>query len=343
MFISIFGVPSTLTSSGVHAIRLLFTAALGDHDIIYPATLEDLKTAWLQRTRRHIISFNELPHGELISFLKQADAPFMVFLKSGAAVADELIKNRGLEPMDAIRTASICMSVLEEVARYSKALVIRSGVRSRIRLRNLMLKVMDFAGIDLASAEFTRLLTQITPNKVKQDEVYLEDLCNDALRASGREGGPSRLSAHNIPTAFLAMYDPILEGKPIQRVEWRPEHFMLMDRPETRLDGFIGFMGPARILTYGPYFGLPRGSWIAAVHITINDNKSGNKMVVEVTSDIFLARGQCKLPASGDFQFEIAFDVVEPRHGIEIRLGIAEGAIEGAIRLNQVVLTRSAI
>ena len=342
MFISIFGVPSALTSSGVHAIRLLFTAALGAHDIIYPATLEDLRTAWSQRTRRHIISFNELPHGELISFLKQADVPFIVFLKSGITVANELIENRSLQPMDAIRTASICMSVLEEIARDRKAFVVRSDFRHRNKLRNLMRNVMEFAGIDLAPDKFTRLLTQIASNQPEPGEVYLEDLCNSALSASGRVSRPSGESGHHIATEFLDMYNPILEGKPIRRVEWRPEHFMLMDEPETRLNGFINFMGPARTLTYGPYFGLPRGSWIATVHITISDNKSGNKLTVEVTTDVFLARGRCKLPASGDFEFEIAFDVVEPRHGIEIRLGIAEGAIEGAVRLNQVVLTRSA-
>ena len=341
MFISIFGVPSAQTSTGVHAIRLLITAALGDHDIIYPATLEDLKTAWSQRTRKHIISFNELPHGELISFLKQADVPFIVFLKSGVTVANELIKDRSLEPMNAIRTASICMSVLEEVARDQKALVIRSDTRNRNRLPNLMRKVMEFAGINLGPDKFTRLLNQIAPNQPEPDSVYLEDLGNNARSASGRGDHPSGVSAHNIPTKFLDMYDPILEGKSIQRVEWKPEHFMRMDEPEARLDGFIDFVGPARILTYGPYFGLPRGSWRATVNITINDNKSGNKLIVEVTTDIFLARGECKLPASGDFEFEIAFDVVEPRHGIEIRLGLAEGAIEGALRLNQVVLTRS--
>jgi len=342
MFISIFGVPSAQTSLGVNAIRILFTAALGEHDIIYPVTLEDLKTAWSQRTRRHIISFNERPHGDLIPFLKQADVPFIVFLKPGATVANELIKDRSLEPMDAIRTASICMSVMEEVARGSKSLVIRSDARNRNRLRNLMRKVMEFVGVDLEPDKFTRLLTQIAPNQPEPDSVYLEDLYTNALNASGRGSPPSGVSAHNIPTKFLEMYDPILEGKAIQRVEWRPEHFMRMDEPEARLDGFIDLMGPARILTYGPYFGLPRGSWSAAVHITTSDNTSGNKLIVEVTSDIFLARGQCKLPASGDFEFEIAFDVVEPRHGIEIRLGIAEGAIEGALRLNQVILTRSA-
>ena len=206
MFISIFGVPSALTSSGVHAIRLLFTAALGDHDIIYPATLEDLKTAWLQRTRKHIISFNELPHGELISFLKQADAPFIVFLKSGATVANELIKNRSLEPMDAIRTASICMSVLEEVARDSKALVIRSGVRSRNRLRNLMRKVMEFVGIELGPAEFTRLVNADCTKQSEPDEAYLEDLCNDTLRASGRGGGPPGVSRITFqPNFWLCM------------------------------------------------------------------------------------------------------------------------------------------
>ncbi len=192
---------------------------------------------------------------------------------------------------------------------------------------------MNFVGIELGLIELSQLLAKIAPNQNKPNEVYFEDLY-DYPRSTE--------AARKISTGVLNMYDPILEGKPITRLEWGSEHFLLMDKPGTGLTNFIDFIGRARILTYGPYFGVPRGSWVAAVDFTVKNNASGNRLLVEVTSDVFLARGRCELPPAGDFQFEINFDVVEPRHGVEIRLGIMEGAIEGSIRLNRAVLTRLA-
>lgn len=122
---------------------------------------------------------------------------------------------------------------------------------------------------------------------------------------------------------------------------WPPAVFLRGDAPGEPVQSAIGLVGPARLLAYGPYLHLGSGRWRLVARATIAENFSGNRLAIEMLADgTPLGKTSIVLPADEAVELVLSFEVVEPRHGLELYWRLEEGAIEGTLALSCVRLTR---
>ena len=98
--------------------------------------------------------------------------------------------------------------------------------------------------------------------------------------------------------------------------------------------------GPSRFLTYGPYFCLPCGRWAAEWQFTVQENHSGNVLILDIATGTSVVPFTAKLPSQGVFSAEFEFPVEDARTPIEVRVALGEGAIEGRLAIGPVRLRR---
>jgi hypothetical protein len=136
-------------------------------------------------------------------------------------------------------------------------------------------------------------------------------------------------------------YQPLASDEPMLRVVWPAEVFADWDRPGSFVSGPISLVGRLRFLVCGPYLHLPKGDWKARVKFDVSENFSGNKLYSDILANGEVIAGVvAPLPKNGRFAYELEFKVVDPYLPLEVRIEIREGAIEGAINLIEVDMTR---
>lgn len=348
MFIAIFRTPSVLTSFATHAVSLLVKVATGKVDVLQPATPEDLDQALRAGAHSPVLCVSDAPFHGLASTVAEAGAPVLLFQSPSATVARGLAHERGLPLPNAVRTTSRCMATLEEASIAGNAFRVLFSENSRTDLPELIQRMADFLGLHPTTEAMASFWSQLSPGCDPQSPLFLEDQYDSALARWGAKKAANAGTAADSATAAasapllraLEGYDAILEGKPVRHLEWPPEAFFLIDKPKTPVSGAVLLTGRARHLIYGPYFNLPRGRWRVTPELEVSGNVSGNRLGVEVLSNGMLAEGQCRLPASGRFQFDIVVDAPDPRRAVEVRFSILEGAIEGTLALTRVTLSR---
>lgn len=136
-------------------------------------------------------------------------------------------------------------------------------------------------------------------------------------------------------------YAPLLlQGVDRWRLSWPLQTMFNAEPPYPPLAGPLRLLGPARIMTFGPYFHLPEGNWLLKLTFSVAENYSGNQLKVDVYSsaDRVLAVTKGDLPEGGTFKTRLSFSILSSDERIEIRTFILSGAIEGRIELLSVVL-----
>src|SRR5437588_66909 len=112
-----------------------------------------------------------------------------------------------------------------------------------------------------------------------------------------RAAKPAMTSLEEGLVASLARsYDPILRGRKLQTTAWPPAAFLLCDPRGAPVDGPIQLVGPARYLTFGPYFSLPAGLWDVEVSLEARDCWSDNRIGIDIASSTILAAVTSTLP-----------------------------------------------
>lgn len=100
--------------------------------------------------------------------------------------------------------------------------------------------------------------------------------------------------------------------------------------PYPSVEGKIELLGPARVLTFGPYMHLPVGSWHAEYRFETWENDVGNVFSFDVYAD-----GEIKfsdriaLTEGGMFAVKCEFDIANADSPVEFRCFLDEGTIGG--------------
>ncbi len=142
-------------------------------------------------------------------------------------------------------------------------------------------------------------------------------------------------------SVHLGGFELLLKKRVVGRIHWPREVFMNSDEQGALVNAPIYLTGRARLLLYGPFLHLPRGTWIAEISFEVRENFSGNVLKVDIYHDGIIGEWKFSLPDKGSFTFELPLKVFEPRHPIQIRFYLMEGAIEGTFDLKQVNLRRA--
>jgi len=140
-----------------------------------------------------------------------------------------------------------------------------------------------------------------------------------------------------------ASYLPLLARGGGGRLSWPLDAMFIAEPPFNSITAPIDMLGPARILTFGPYFHLPEGDWIAEITFALTENYSGNSLMVDVytSADEILAASRGELPQGGTFATHLSFRVVSSADRLELRTFVLSGALEGRIEILSVTLSRT--
>jgi hypothetical protein len=116
-------------------------------------------------------------------------------------------------------------------------------------------------------------------------------------------------------------------------ITWPRQCFFLGDRPDSTAPVAIDVTGRARIIFYGPYLHLPRGSWKVRVMIGFSKDIHGMPFAVEVHSTDLLGKARIHAERGGIFELEFGIQVAAAHEPIEVRIMNEQGAIEGHMGL----------
>lgn len=320
MILGVFGIPSSLTHYGANLMRSLMERTFGECELLVTGTIEEVKNSFLNRKLASAIFFNEYPAPPLIALLAEEKVPLMVFLDNFNSTVHALIEEKHLAPVEAARIASISFSALEETVMISQVLIIRNDV-DKSNLPNIIRE----AARALRLSVDVQLIVPAGPlTETPTAEItYFEPKTLQLLQS------------------LSPGYDAILERKLITEVTWPAGILLDADKRTLLADQPIELVGPARFLVYGPYFGLPRGKWIAEPLFDVYENASGNAVVIDLVADGKpIVAGKFSLPKEGAFACDLPFEVLQPNQTLEIRFLLEEGAIEGRFVLREVHFRR---
>ena len=343
MIVAVFGVPTALSLVGCSILKAILERAAGPHQQIAAIFLDDLRDAWTalgEAGRDHVLIFSELPSTPLLELMRSSQLPTIVFLDDFKEVANQLVQTRSMTMRAAIRHTTRVLCAIDQVQK-GDALRVTSADFGR-PLESLVVSLCDFlqagAGDDVSRDVMMRLGHAEASAATLSDHMKgkaiqtLSDPSNDTLGV-----GFDRATLESVAN----QYANVGSGAGAAQIAWPTELFYRPDPPQDFLEGPMELVGPARLIAFGPYLHLPKGSWTVSVTIDVEENFSGNELQIDVFSGSILVAGETALPVTGVFGIDLPFEIVDPFDPVEVRLQTLSGAIEGRLTLREVVFQRA--
>jgi hypothetical protein len=342
MIIAVLGTPTALTFAGCAIVKTIVEVAGGPHNQIPTVFIDDLRTAWsnLQNdAKKKVVIVSDLPSTPLLSLIRSSRMPTIIFLDKFEEVVNQLVETRGMQLRQAVRHATKVFCLIDQVPDEAALRVsARDGRRS---LKAFIASVCDFFGQDQTAEEARDVMTAL--GYAAGDSITLREHTMAKLpQLSSAESIAARSDAEGqaMLTLIAKQYAEVGTARSVAQIAWPTELFFQAHPPQDFLVGPTDLVGPARLLFYGPYLHLPKGSWIATITVEVAENFSGNYLYVDVFAGSVLAAGETPLPPSGVFGFDLQFEIIDPFLGVEVRSQILSGAIEGRLELREVVFRR---
>ena len=297
MIVGVFGIPSATTNWGAQIVRALLAELFGSCELITARTVEDAARCLYGRKMASGIIFNQYPDPLLLRLLVEEKVPILLFCNSFEATVRELMMTSTLSLSDAVRTATICFSAIEE-AMTRAPMIIRSDIRKN-PISELLAAIAGFLNVRVTKEQFYKSSVTIAAEGGVRKVYNLEELDAPSDTHRSVTQGFEQNSLPNALTTLYSSYDTVLDGQIMRRVVWPASVFLDADHNATPADRELELTGPAQFLIYGPYFGLPCGNWLAQPAFQLHENFTGNRLTIDVVgSGEVLAIGRCDLPAS---------------------------------------------
>jgi hypothetical protein len=338
MLLSAFYVPTARATRGLQIVQSLFAVMAGDFDNITASTLDELRSAWANITYQHVLYHSELPSEEVVSFFRHAKAPMLVLVDDPVSIAEALQAERGIDPLQATRYASIHASVLEGVWVAPDVLLINAGAGGTLSLQAFIESLAAYLSLPCADEQVSQIvgrLAQLTGSSVSADAPWM------AIETNAGHVAPMVPSGEEpIAKRCLASYRALLAQQPINSMVWPADVFTSVDHGGAPLSGMIDMTGRQRLLIDGPWLGLPSGRWQASVDFEVTENLMGCLMYISVYSEGVLRQGRVTLPEHGFHVCSLAFDHPDARIPVVMQFTLDRGVLQGGFRLLQVTLRR---
>jgi hypothetical protein len=342
LVVGVFGVPLNAATLCARMIRLLLARTYGACEVIAAANLENVKEHWPKQPTS-VLCYNELPQAPLLWLLLEQKVPIIVFVSSFEETVRGLVAERNLSLLEAVRRASLCFSCLREAILARNVMVVPAGAGLR-NIPSLLGQAASYLGIP-ARPDITDSIIDELHRKgdIEGRPRWLPPREKGKHKGAkhvelGRSQNPKDVVMPNI----LNCYDKLLYPQQTGTISWPIDVFNFIDKKPETAAGTVELLGPARYLFAGPYMGLPRGRWTASVTFSVDENLSGNKLVVDAATNRgqnVLVSGEFVLPVDGSYVCEVDFEISQPHMAIEVRAFLKQGAIEGKFWLGEVGLT----
>jgi hypothetical protein len=341
MLLTVFRVPTETAARGLRIVEAFLDKAVGEFDHVSAATVEELRVAWAGIKRNHVLCSHELPSSEMISFLREASAPMLLFVDDPVSVASELQARRGYAHIHAARVASISASVLEEILVAPDVMLISAHRYGTMSLRQFLGSLASYLAVAVSDRQLDSVAQELAGSfgcSVQLDKPWMGACVEGSSDTSPMDDDrQDRLSFER----KLQFYQGEGGQHPLSRVVWPAEVFVHVDSGDTPLAGKIDLTGPQRPLINGPWFGLPRGRWRASIEFEVSSNMMGCVMNVNVVGGRLLRQGRFELPESGNHSCALDFNHDDARSPIMLQFFLERAVLQGEFRLVQIILERA--
>jgi hypothetical protein len=319
MLVSVFGDPSQDAIFATKAIQSLVENAFGSYHWIYEGTAADLATALAEASHRNVIFFSDAPDYHISKVFLEGNAPLVVLVHNPIRIVDSLILERKFDAITSTRLTSLSLSCLHDLVLCPRAYVISEP--------------LDITNI---AKHLTRLANVC---RIPVDDVILEKAVKCLMPLGQNKARTNR--GPDAMSACLESFESLLRKTAVNQICWPREVFLNADEQGAFVTAPVNLTGRARLFLYGPYLHVPRGLWIAEITFEIRENFSGNILKVDICFEEVAGEWKFQLPENGIYTFELSLKIFEPRHPVQIRFFLMEGAIEGSFDLKRVNLRRA--
>ena len=293
-----------------------------------PSTLDHIAWTSIETGAAHVVLGARQPDESLCAALDELRTPFVLALDDPRMAASDMISASIGEPRAVTRAVANSCALMMRYADLPGALPIHAD-----RVGS------DRSGTVAAIAEHFEI--SVCQADIRTIAAELES----ANAALPRQQSAIKLpeSTRKIVEGALTGYAREFAGRGLDQIVWRRELFYLAaDAARSPVEPLDAAGGP-RILIYGPYIHLPRGSWTARIVLGFSPESVGHAFTVDIFSAGALATATIQPEAAGIYSRDLSFSVAAAHgQGLEARVAVASPNARGQIAFGHVALQRVA-
>jgi hypothetical protein len=307
--IMVCGLPGQRLGQVVDLVRQAFDGAFGACTVLQFNELTEDTQREIENAARPLLLWADCPRSSAVEHMRTLGWPTLMVDCDFENVAREFLQVRQVSMPDTLRVLALCRMGWWHMARLPQASHVGSEPQDLSKLPELLSTWVLPGEVSPSSRFAVELLSDPEP--------YADVACLDSTDAraiadlAGFYGHRNPDDARRIDIPISAF----LDGAP----------------PHAPLSPLISLVGPARALSFGPFFYLPEGDW----RLTLMFEATGNFSCNTIKFDIFVdGRVQCQ------FLYSCEFSVENPWSPFEFRSHMAKGSIGGEIRFEQPVVQK---
>ncbi len=317
------GPPSAETIFTIHCVVEITQRSCGEAALIALNTGLDGDRLAEANTKTPTIVFFDLPDSAGRGLLLAAKVPIVLVSGGFEQTARYCMAARDFDMVQAAQLVSQSLCCLAPLRHHSS--VRRVQVDRTTSIPDWIDEVASWLGLQRNDWQAERLQMLVA----YADWATVGAAIDGIVPHSRIPAAPQDIDAASSDLLFNAMaasydYDPI------SAVFWPASLILKPNGSAMAAGAAIPLVGPARLLTYGPYLHLPAGRWTACYQFIVDEHPAGNDIEFDVMSggDV-LVSNRVMLENSGKYGFECSFEIAEARLPVQMRAILAEGAIGG--------------
>jgi hypothetical protein len=308
------GLPGQRLGHVVEIVRQAFEGAFGACTVLQFNELTEDTQREIENAARPLLLWADCPRSSAVEHMRTLGWPTLMVDSDFGNVAGEFLHVRQATLLDTLRVLALCRMGWWQMARLPQACHIGYEPQDLAKLPELLSTSVLPGEASPASRLAVDLLSDPEPYA---DVAFLD---NTEARAIANLAG---FYGHRNPDDARRIDIPIgalLDGAP----------------PHAPLSPSISLVGPARALSFGPFFYLPEGDWRLTLMFEATGNLSGNTIKFDIFVD---GKAQCvsefDLKTDGQFLYSCEFSVENPWSPFEFRSHMEKGSIGGEIHFEQ--------
>ncbi|ADP71682.1 hypothetical protein Rvan_2466 [Rhodomicrobium vannielii ATCC 17100] len=326
--------PTVLGKILEECLRLLLAVACKKYEDLPGDQLDALPMHLADDPSRHALIVARAPKEGMLRELADPRI-FKLAVVDSPRHAVEFVRTPGMKFTDCVRHVSGCLAASHDwITRHAPVILDRHACA--VPLADFIWNIARIYRLTLTEKDLAFIVEKLASELEPRSELTLGAL---------REWRSQPLQPLNdieayLVEASLGPYEAVTD-KPVDRLVWPGALFF----PEGNIDGYsnkFDLTGRSRILIYGPSHRLPVGHWKAVPVFSVDGNESGNTLVVDVYNGEIQGCANWPLPSRGKFTCEIGFHNLDPGKEVEVRFAIGQGAIEGELEIEHVIIERVA-
>jgi hypothetical protein len=296
-----------------------------------PSTLDQIAWTSIETGAAHVVLGARQPDEGFYAALDELRTPFVLALDDPRMAAGDMISTSVAEPRAVTRAVANSCALVMRYADLPGALPLHAD-RVGSDLPATVAAIAEHFGISVSQADKQAIAAELGGIEPAEAAPSLRQWAAKLPE-----------STRKMVEGALTGYAREFAGRGLDQIVWPRELFYLAaDAARSPVEP-LDAAGGSRILIYGPYIHLPRGSWTARIVLGFSPEAVGHAFTVDIFSAGVLAAATIQPEAAGIYSRDLSFSV-DAAHGqgLEARVAVASANARGQVAFGHVVLQRVA-